>query len=79
MLDELGNLPFERSDGQLLFYLISTPYKHTSVIITSNLTFGEWPSVFGYPKRRTVRLDRITYQCDIVQTGTDSGRFKNHS
>lgn len=76
VLDEVGYVPFAQGGAELLFQVISERAEQTAWIITTNLPFSEWTQVFPNARLCKALLDRITDRAHIIDTGTDSYRFK---
>jgi len=76
VLDEFGFVPFSREGANLLFQLCSALYERVAVIITSNLSFGEWKSVMGEEHLTAALLDRLTHRAHILEFIGESFRFR---
>ena len=76
VLDELGYVPASKVGAELLFDVISTAYERTSVVVTTNLPFEQWPEVLGSERLTGATLDRLTHRCTIVETGRESYRLR---
>ena len=79
IVDELGYLSFSRSGAELLFQVFADRYERGSILITSNLPFGEWGSVFQGERMTAALLDRFTHRCHIFEMNGESYRFRESS
>jgi len=77
IIDELGYVPFSKTGAELLFEVFSQRYEKTSMIVTSNLPFEEWPQVFGCTRLTGALLDRLTHHVHILEMNGESYRLKN--
>ena len=76
VLDELGFIPFTKEGSQLLFQLCSDLYERVSIIVTTNLRFGDWNSIFGEERMTAALLDRLTHKAHIIEVLGESYRFR---
>jgi DNA replication protein DnaC len=76
ILDELGYVPFSKEGAELLFQVLAERHERGSVIITSNLGFGDWTQVFGDANLTAALLDRLTHKAHIIECTWESYRLK---
>ena len=76
IIDELGYLSFSRGGAELLFQVFADRYERRSVLVTSNLAFSEWGTVFQGDRMTAALLDRLTHRCDIFEMNGESYRFR---
>jgi len=74
--DELGYLSFSRTGAELLFQVFADRYERRSLLVTSNLAFGEWGQVFQGERMTAALLDRLTHRCHIFEMNGESYRFR---
>src|SRR5512136_2770064 len=76
VIDELSYVPFSKAGAELLFEVISRPYEHHSLMVTTNLAFEEWTEVFGSERLTGALLDRLTHRCHILEANGESYRLR---
>jgi DNA replication protein DnaC len=77
IVDELGFVPFDRAGGELLFNLLTERYERRSIVVTTNLSFAEWVTVFaGDEKLTTALLDRLAHHATVITTKGKSYRMR---
>jgi DNA replication protein DnaC len=77
ILDGLGYVPASKAGAELLFDVIGTAYERSSVVVTTNLPFEQWPEVLGSERLTGAALDRLTHRCTILESGVESYRLKD--
>lgn len=78
IIDEIGYLPMSREQANLFFQVIANRYEKGSIILTSNLSFGQWDETFaGNTALTSAMLDRILHHAQIIQIKGDSYRLKD--
>ena len=77
ILDELGYVPFSKTGAELLFEVVSRAYERTSVVVTTNLPFENWPEVLGSERLTGAMLDRFTHRVHILEANGESYRLRN--
>jgi DNA replication protein DnaC len=70
-------VPASKAGAELIFDVISTAYERTSVVVTTNLPFEQWPEVLLSERLTGATLDRLTHRCQILETGAESYRLKD--
>ena len=76
ILDELAYMPLGTSEAELLFQVLDERTETSSIVLTTNLPFGEWTKVFPEPRLCKAVVDRLTFNAHIIETGTESWRFR---
>lgn len=76
IIDELGYVPFSKQGAELLFQVLAERHERKSVIITSNMGFGDWTQIFGDPNLTAALLDRVTHKAHIINCTWESYRLK---
>jgi len=77
ILDELAYIPLSRSDAELLFRVLGERHERRPIVVTTNLPFSEWTTMFPDPRLCRAIVDRLTHRAHIIETGTESQRLKD--
>jgi DNA replication protein DnaC len=77
IVDELGYVPFSKEGAELMFQVLAERHERSSVIITTNLGFGDWTQIFGDPTLTAALLDRVTHKAFTINCTWESYRLKD--